>query len=167
MTLLTADQITEIADALQALAEELDSRDWGPAAGQAVLTQAAGHVIAQAFVRTPVPQAAYFQPAPPPYPYGPDDFRPGGDQGIGLSITVTGSNRQELEEKALAAGRQVFGDGAVLTVALSGTIHPADYNRESVTQYACGAVIRQEGGQQGPVTYSGGLNDPRTGSGKE
>lgn len=153
MTLLTTDQITEIADTLEALGDELNTRGWAPDPGASILSAAASYLVSIAVTRAPVPQQAYYAP-PPPYPYGPEDFRPGPDQAVPLQLAVTGSNRQELEDRAYQAGRQVFGDDASLTVTLAGQIVPSGLVREGVTQYTCSATVRQENAGNGPATYS-------------
>ena len=68
MTLLTEGLITEIADALEALGEEFETRNWNPSLAQSVVTAAAGSLVSVAAMRSPVPQQLY---PPPPYGYGP------------------------------------------------------------------------------------------------
>ena len=144
MTTLTTDQITEIADTLEALGTELETRDWTSEIAQPVVTATAGYLVSVAAMRTPVPQQAYF--APPAYPY--QDLLPGADQSVPLSVLVTGSTRNELEYRAEAEGLQVFGKDAALVVTLTGTITPVLQAHcgapDGEKQYQCGAVIRQQ-----------------------
>ena len=140
MSMLTADQVTEIAGALEALRNELRTRRWSGARITAVMAPAAGHLVSIAAMRAPVPQQAYFAP-PPPYGYGPEDYgQPA--QSVPLQTSVTGSTRGELEDRAYQAGLQVFGEGANLVVTLAGTIQDTGTRRDNVTQYQCGALVR-------------------------
>jgi hypothetical protein len=155
MTLLTETQVTEIADALVALDAELAKRTTLPLTE--ILTTTAGHLVNAALMRPQVPPQAYLPQ--PPYPYGPEDFMPGQPgQSVPLSLSVSGSNRQELEDRARAAGRQVFGEDAVLAVTLTGAIATDGRVKDGVKQYSCGATVREEASQvpasQHPVRYS-------------
>jgi hypothetical protein len=151
---LTTDQITDIAGDLEALRNELRTREWSRTRITAVVSAAAGNLASIAAMRAPVPQQAFY---PPPYPYGPEDFgQPAGS--VPLQVTVTGGTRQELADHACQAGRQVFGEDASLSVTLAGQIVTAPVpSRDGVTQYQCGAIVRQEDSPAGTVHYS-----PRT-----
>jgi hypothetical protein len=148
---LTTDQLKGIADDLEALGDELGSRNWTPDATGSVMTAAAGSLVSIAAMRSPVPQQAYCPP--PPYPYGPEDFSQNQDS-VPLQVLVTGSTRQELEDRAYQAGRQVFGDDASLAVTLTGTIARAEVSRDGVTQYQCSASVRQEDSPAKSAHYS-------------
>lgn len=142
MAMLTPDQVTEVTDALEALRDDLRTRRWSGARITSVMTSAAGSLVSIAAMRSPVPQAAYFQPSP--YSYGPEDCgQP--PYVTALTITVTGGSRQELEDRARAEGQQVFGADADLSVRLSGSIARAGHSRGGETQYTCGAEIRERG----------------------
>jgi len=137
MTMLTDSQITEIADALEALGAELEARDWAPEMARPVVTAAASHLVSIAAMRAPVPQQAYF--APPPYPYGPEDFSQ--DAGtVSLQISVTGRTRDDLEKSARQHGRDFFGADAGLAVTLTS---PACLTGDG-RGYTCGAIVRQQ-----------------------
>ena len=152
MTMLTAGQVTEIAATLEDLRDELRIRRWSGTRITAVMTTAAGNLVSIAAMRAPVPQQAYF-PQPPPYPYQLEDFSQNSSS-VPLQITVTGSTRQEMEERAHAAGRQVFGEDAMLTVTLAGTIQGSGFLRGGETQYQCGALVRVQEDGPPPSTWS-------------
>jgi hypothetical protein len=137
---LTADQIKDIADDLEALGDELSSRNWAPDLSASVMASAAGNLVSIAAMRAPVPQQA-FCPLPT-YPY--QDLLPGG-QSATLQLTVTGRTRAELEESARQQGEGFFGTGNGLMVTLT---TPAVMNPAGATPgYTCGAVVRQRESQ--------------------
>jgi hypothetical protein len=139
---LTADQITDIADDLEALARALRARDIGGTYVTAMLDGTASSLVSIAAMRAPVPQQASYAP-PPPYPYGPGDF--GQNTSVALHIQVAGRTESELKAIARQHGKEFFGAGADLDVALTGTVSTSSVARagSDTPAYLSSAVIRQ------------------------
>lgn len=144
--MLSNEQITEIADTLECLSDELGARNWDPEVITAIMSTASGHLLGTALMRASVPQQqAHFAP-PPPWPYGPDDFSI--QSGVALNVQVTGRTKKELEDRARQHGEAFFGADADLVVTLGGSAaqtQPGYYpGQAGETQgYVCGATIRE------------------------
>jgi hypothetical protein len=126
---LTADQITQVTDDLQALRDELRGRRWSTARTTEVLAVAAGYLIATARQ----PQVAL--------PYPPPAYEPFGPPGEQLCFTVAASTRQELEDRALAQGKAFFGADTNLTVTVNGAVTPEGI-KDSTVQYSCPVIVQ-------------------------
>lgn len=143
MTLLTDNQVTEIAEALEALSDELTARNVALELIAGVLSTAAGHLTGTALMRASVPQAAYFQP---PYGHGPENAGlTEAPAAPALAITVTGRTHAELEERARQLGKDFFGADAELNVRLTGAAAQARPGTDSDPVYACGASVQRRG----------------------
>lgn len=152
---LTTSQVTEIADDLEALRDELTDRNFRDTLGP-ILGAAASHLITTATTPAPVTQ----QYLPPRYPYEPGGYgQPA--RSVPLQVRVTGGSRQELEDRARAEGEQVFGSDAALAVTLIGTIITTGHVRGGENQYACAAYVRQEEPAPGQARHTqfSSLND--------
>lgn len=139
--MLTDTQITEIADTLERLSDELGTRNWDPEVTTAILSTAAGHLTGTALMRAAVP---------PPYPYEPDGFSQNYAGSVTLQIKVTGRTRKELEDRARQHGEAFFGADADLVVTLGGSVavlqyasYPHPSERIDPQGYVCGATIRE------------------------